>query len=38
LNPVAAAFPQPAAAAPVVPKSGAAVPAASADYDPEVGF
>jgi hypothetical protein len=38
LNPVAAAFPQPAAAAPVVPKSGAAVPAASGDYDPEVGF
>jgi hypothetical protein len=40
LNPVAAAFPQPAAAAPLVPKSGAplAALAATADFDPEVGF
>ena len=38
LNPVAAAFPQPAVAAPGAPKSGAAVSAASGDFDPEVGF
>ena len=38
LNSVAAAFPQPAGAPSVAPKSGAAVPAASGDFDPEVGF
>jgi hypothetical protein len=38
LNPVAAAFPQRATAAPAAPKSEAAVPAAVGDFDPEVGF
>jgi hypothetical protein len=38
LNPVAAAFPQRATAAPAAPKSEAAVPVAVGDFDPEVGF
>ena len=38
LNPVAAAFPQSGGAPAPAPKSAAAPVAASADYDPEVGF